>query len=172
VKRFLIKIGLLFLLGGALLACAFSYVIYTGPRMKEQPHLRTYQAIVPALPQGSVPAQVPTTLEDSAAQLAGPVAATQADLANGKTYYTYYCVFCHGEKGDRIGAVGESFTPAPADLRTDRIRRMSRPQLLKSMLTGVGHGPVLEMVVHPKFRRDLVLYVATLAQGENRRSSQ
>jgi cytochrome c5 len=114
---------------------------------------------------------VPATLDDSAAQLAGP-AATRSELAHGKTYYTYYCVFCHGEKGDGLGAVGESWDPAPADLRSDRVRQMGRPQLLKSMLTGVGHDPVLEMVVHPGFRRDLVLYVAALAQTETRRSSQ
>jgi len=171
VKRFLLNIALLFLAGGALVAGGFTYVIYTGPKMKVQPHIRAYQAVAPALPRGSVPVPLPTTLDDSAAQLAG-AAATQSELANGKTYYTYYCVFCHGEKGDGIGAVGESWDPAPADLRTDRVRQMSRPQLLKSMLTGVGHEPVLEMVVHPKYRRDLVLYVAALAQAETRRSSQ
>lgn len=172
MKRFLLIIGLLYLVGGALVAGVFAYVIYTGPKMKEQPHIRAYQSVVPALPRGSVPVQVPITLDDSAAQLAGPVAATPSDLSNGKTYYTYYCVFCHGEKGDGIGAVGESWDPAPADLRTDRVRQMNRPQLLKSMLTGVGHDPVLEMVVHPKYRRDLVLYVATLAQAGTRRSNQ
>jgi len=172
VKRFLLNIGLLFLVGGLLVAGGFTYVIYTGPKMKVQPHIRTYQAVAPPLPPGSVPVQVPTRLDDSAAQLAGPVSATPSDLANGKTYYTYYCVFCHGEKGDGLGAVGESWDPAPADLRTVRVRQMSRPQLLKSMLTGVGHDPVLEMVVHPRFRRELVLYVAALAQTETRRSSQ
>ncbi len=40
MKRFLLSIGLLFVVGGALVAGGFAYVLYTGPKMKVQPHSR------------------------------------------------------------------------------------------------------------------------------------
>lgn len=171
MKNFFIFVAVVMVAGGLIVGGGFAYFLYTGPRMKEQPHVRAYQAAVPAQPKGVVPARARITVENSMAALAQSGAATGADLGAGKVYYTYYCVFCHGAQGDGRGPVGESYAPAPADLRSDRVRRMAPPQLLKNMLTGVGHEPVLEMVVHPEFRRALVFYVAALAQGAGARSN-
>ena len=63
------------------------------------------------------------------------------------------------------GPVGESYFPAPADLRTGKVSHYSDGRLLRAMLTGIGHEPVLERVVPPRHRWCLVLYVRSLAQG-------
>ena len=110
----------------------------------------------------------PTTQE--AATVRNPLfvdrAPTAADYARGKVYYDSYCVFCHNANGDGQGPVGQSFVPFPADLRTARVRAYSDGQLLRAMLTGPGHEPVLAYTVHPEHRWYLVLYVRSLAGGQ------
>jgi len=166
VKNFLAFVAIVLAGGGVVAGSVFLFFFFTAPRMKEQIHIRAYQTVAFSPPRGSVPARKAVTVEDSARDLAGGAPATAAELQNGQTFYTYYCVFCHGERGDGIAAVGASYDPAPADLRTARVRAMQPAQLLKAMLTGVGHEPVLEMVVHPQYRRALALYVHALAQGQ------
>lgn len=145
----------------------FSYVLYQGPRMKEQAHLRAFQAPAPLPPPGTVTVQPPPNLLPEAAEAAGlknPLSGTPEDLERGKVYYQYYCLFCHGEGGGGNGPVGESYMPAPADLRTPRVRGYGDGQLLRAMLTGVGHEPVLEQVVPARHRWYLVLYVRELGR--------
>lgn len=145
-------------LGGAVLAGLFGYALYTGPRMKVQPHLREYQRVMPLPPAGSVSVgnspYVPAKITAAGAE------GTQAgDAKRGAVYYSYYCLACHGEDGRGHGPVGESYVPAPADL--GRLR-MTPSVLHVAMLTGTGHAPVLERVVRPEYRRDLVTYLQTL----------
>ena len=153
----------LFLL--VVMLAAAAHLLVTGPRMKVQPHIRAYQARAPALPDGVVPVQPAPALPapDAARALTNPLAATPAHLAGGKIYYEYYCIFCHGPSGHGDGAVGQSYVPVPADLAAPRVQAFSDGQLLRAMLTGTGHEPVLERVVPPEHRWPLVLYVRALA---------
>jgi mono/diheme cytochrome c family protein len=164
MKKLLLSLAALLVLGFLAVGSAFFYFLVTGPRMKEQPHIRTYQAVMPLPPEGTVPVNPPVTVRESAARLSA------GDAARGKIYYAYYCLFCHGEKGEGRGPVGESYAPSPGDLRTDKVRGLTPQQLLKAMLTGTGHEPVLERVVHPGYRSDLVRYVETLAAGRGGRN--
>jgi mono/diheme cytochrome c family protein len=91
--------------------------------------------------------------------------ATPRDLAAGQVYYQFYCAFCHGIAGDGQGPVGLSFVPFPADLRTQKVRGMSDGEILRAMLTGAGHEPVLEHTVLPQHRWPLVHYVRGLSAG-------
>ena len=99
------------------------------------------------------------------------MADTAADRARGKVYYDYYCVFCHGDKGDGNGPVGESYVPVPADLRAAKIQAYADGELLRAMLVGTGHEPVLGRVVHPEHRWYLVLYVRSMTVGRGTRRS-
>ncbi|SNB46681.1 cytochrome C [Geobacter sp. DSM 9736] len=148
-----------------ILASLFGYVLYTGPRMKEQPHIRAYQTVAPLPPEGTVAVHVPEGIPSSAqaALATNPLEATDLNIERGKVYYGYYCIFCHGEEGRGNGPVGESYSPVPADLRSARVRGYRDGQLLRRMLTGAGHGPVLERVVSPRHRWHIVLYVRSLA---------
>lgn len=160
---------------GFILSVAAALVYLTSPRMYVQPHFRTYQRVAPPLPEGVVVAgpapagptsigqRIPLPSVDEAKSLANPEAATAESLARGKVYYAYYCVFCHGEKGDGNGPVGESYTPIPTDLRADKLRTYSDGQLYRAMLTGIGHDPVLDYTVLPEHRWHLVNYVRALS---------
>ncbi len=61
--------------------------------------------------------------------------------------------------------MGQSFAPGPGNLRSDKVRAMDEAALLRAMLTGVGHDPVLSRVVPPDDRPSLVLYVRALVEG-------
>ncbi|MFB3890613.1 MAG: cytochrome c [Phycisphaerae bacterium] len=153
------------------------YELLTGPTMRyTQPNIRPYHAAMPLPPEGAVPVEdvwpaLPTTAQATTMKVSIP--ATPANIARGKVYYGYYCAFCHGPSGDGRVPVGESFVPAPADLRSPKVRSMSDGQLLRAMLTGDGHRPilvhtgkeaVLEYTVLPEHRDYLVLYVRSLGK--------
>lgn len=142
-------------LGGVGIAGLFGYVLYDGPRMKVQPHLRAYQWQMALPPPGAVPAGPPPVPHPTVPASGGERGAAE----RGAVYYSYYCLFCHGSDGRGRGPVGESYYPAPPDLT-----RVNLPpaDLQVAMLTGVGHSPVLERVVRPEYRQDLVAYLQTL----------
>lgn len=162
MKKILIPI---ILIPPLVIGLLFCIVIFFGPRMKEQHHIRAFQMTLPNIPAGTAsviaPVQLPSTAE--AARLKNPLPASAQNLASARVYYTYYCVFCHGDSGAGDGPVGQSYTPRPADLRNPRLAAYSDGELLRAMLTGVGHAPVLERVVPPEHRWHLVLFVRSLA---------
>lgn len=142
-------------------AATVGYLLLVGPRMRTQPNIRPFQARMPMTPPGAVPVldpvpDLPSLLE--AKNLKNPVKLTKENIARGKIYYTYYCVFCHGDTGRGDGPVGQSYTPKPADLNSLKIRSYSDGQLLLAILAGTGHEPVLNRTVLPDHRWYLVLY--------------
>jgi mono/diheme cytochrome c family protein len=139
-----------------------SYLLLVGPRMYDQPHVRAFQAVMPTTPPGAVPLLEPVPplpSPEEAKALANTLQPTPENLARGKVYYQFYCTFCHGERGDGNGPVGESFVPVPSDLRAAKVRGYSDGQILRAMLTGTGHDPVMNQTVRPQHRWYLVLYV-------------
>lgn len=160
------KLTLFMVLAPPLLgAVLFGYILVRGPRMTVQHHVREFQMALPAAAPGTVsvtpsPDRAPSRAD--AAGLANPVPATRAALAQGAVYYGYYCAFCHGGLGAGDGPVGNSYVPRPADLRLPRVD-YSDGQLLRAMLTGNGHEPVLERVVPAAHRWPLVIYLRSLA---------
>jgi cytochrome c1 len=156
---------LLLVIPPLLLGAIFGYVLYKGPRMTVQHHFREYQMNLPPPVAGSVTVRRPDPSAAEAVQLTPPLQASGANLARGKVYYQYYCVFCHGDTGAGNGPVGQSYTPVPTDLRTAKIAGYSDKDLLRTMLTGVGHEPVLERVVPTEHRWYLVLFVRSLTQA-------
>lgn len=169
-KKLAIAVVCLALLAVAGFHIGMGYTLVMGPRMRIQTNVRTYQAEVPALPEGVVPVGSPDVAPyprapggEQSAAMTSPVSATPESLERGKVYYQYYCVFCHGDPGDGNGPVGQSYVPKPTDLRTPKIGAYSEGKMLRAMLVGVGHEPVLEKVVPPEHRWCLVQYVRSLA---------
>lgn len=156
----------LLLLPPLLVAGLMLFVLYEGPRMRSQHHIREFQMNLPSVPAGTQPAlpvdRLPTPAE--AARLANPLPPTADNLARARVYYTYYCVFCHGDSGAGDGPVGQSYIPRPADLRSPHTASLSDGEVLRAMLTGVGHEPVLQRVVPPEHRWYLALLVRSLAR--------
>lgn len=162
MKKIKILIPLL-VLPPLLVAVLFGFVLYEGPRMKVQHHIRDFQMTLPNIPAGTRPVQPTDRL--AAAQAVNPLPASADNLARARVYYTYYCVFCHGDQGAGDGPVGQSYVPRPADLRTRKVAGYSDGQLLRALLTRTGHEPVLERVVAPEHRWYLVLFVRSLGRS-------
>ncbi len=161
-----------FLAGAALIGIgvvAFFTILFIGPHMRVQQHIRAYQRIMPLPPEGMVPAEpdryaVPSA--EHAADMRNPVPGDPASQNRGRVYYNYYCVFCHGENGQGDGPVGYSYMPAPTDLHAARVLNMTDGELMRAMLLGIGHEPVLPRVVLPDHRWYLVTYVRALGKTE------
>lgn len=144
-------------------------IMFTGPRMQVQEHIRPYQRVMPLPPDGMVPAEPDTYRVPSSQEASGmknPVPDAQNSRDRGRVYYNYYCVFCHGENGQGDGPVGYSYMPAPADLHAPRVLQLSDGDLLRAILLGVGHEPVLPRVVVPEHRWYLVAYVRSLGKTQ------
>ena len=141
------------------------YLLFTGPRMLVQAHIQAFQAPMPPPPRGVLAAESPIPLPSAqeAVGLTNPLASNMTNLERGKVYYGYYCLACHGADGAGDGPVGQSYVPRPKDLRTARVRAFSDGELLRAMLTGTGHEPVLERVVAPEHRWYLELHVRSFA---------
>lgn len=162
------KLIILLVVGPPLLfGAGFLYVLYEGPRMTVQHHIREFQMTMPAPVAGTVPVipgeRLPSAAE--AASMRNPLLKTRQALASARIYYSYYCIFCHGDGGAGDGPVGNSYVPAPADLRSARVAALRDADLLRASLTGPGHEPVLERVVPPEHRWYLVLFIRSLAQA-------
>lgn len=149
-----------------LAAALFGYILVKGPRMTVQHSFREFQLVTPPPPPGTVSVapeaeRLPAAGAEGA--LINPLPRSPQNLARGKVYYQYYCVFCHGEGGAGDGPVGHSYLPRPADLRAARVAGYGDGALLRASLRGIGHEPVLERVVPPEHRWHLMLFVRSLA---------
>jgi len=159
---------ILIVIGGSIIL----YLLFTGPHMYDQPNIRQFQAIMPVTPPNVVPVKdvfEPLPTQEQAKKLVCPLDANEGNVSKGKRYYDYYCVFCHGDKGDGFGPVGFSYVPVPTDLRSNKVRAMSDGELLYSMLTGTGHSPMLQRIIPSEFWWYLVLYVKQFGTTENQK---
>jgi mono/diheme cytochrome c family protein len=167
VKRLIIFVfAAAVVVGGSTIA----YLLFTGPRMFVQPNVRQFQAVMPVTPANTVPVKdvfEPLPSKEQAQKLANPLDANEVNIAKGKVYYGYYCVFCHGDKGDGLGPVGYSYIPAPSDLRSPKVRSMSDGEVLYSMLTGTGHAPMLQRIIPSEYWWYLVLYTRHFEKTDN-----
>jgi hypothetical protein len=163
-----VRLVIIGLVAGSVVAALVASLLLIGPRMKVQPHLLAYQDTLCEAPEGSVPVEGGGLWPDSGQATLPP--AVKPGAAAGRVFYGYYCECCHGEAGDGNGPVGESYVPRPADLRTGEIRRLSDSVLTRAMLLGPGHTvehngtvhPVLARIIPPGDLPSIVLYVKTL----------
>lgn len=95
-----------------------------------------------------------------------PLLATQENLNFGRTYYTYYCMQCHGPEADGKGTVGQSFSPLPANLRSPDVQAKSDGQLFKNISLGYKRQPPLAYTVSEEERWAIILYIRSLAKLE------
>lgn len=132
-----------------------------GPHMVNQQSIKPYERRMPEFPTNNVPTQGRiTTFTTAQSRLAAnPVPGTPANIERGRIFYGYYCLMCHGSKGDGNGSVGQSYDPKPTDLRSPAVAALTDGQLYQRMLVGIGHDPVMIETVHPDRRWPLVLYV-------------
>lgn len=146
---------------------AYWAAMFTGPHMRYQAHIRSFDQPMPLPPPGMVTVEPDERTAPSPAeskQMRNPLAPTPENIETGKIYYGYYCSFCHDDKGQGNGPVGQSYMPKPADLQQADIQDMGDGRLFAAMLLGPGHEPVMERIVQPSHRWYLVLYVRALGR--------
>ncbi|HEX2951427.1 MAG TPA: c-type cytochrome [Armatimonadota bacterium] len=135
--------------------------------MINQRSIKPYEQQMPKVPVGIVPTggrlQAYTAQQITTAK--NPLPSTPANISNGRIYYGYYCLMCHGEKGDGNGPVGESYVPKPTDLSSPTVTSLNDGKLYQAMLHGLGHDPVMDETVQPEQRWPLVMYIRTFAKA-------
>ncbi len=111
-----------------------------GPEMIDQRSIKPFERQMPNAPAGMVPTggrlQTFTILQAAAAK--NPLPPTPTNVSNGRIYYGYYCLMCHGEEGDGNGPVGQSYVPKPTDLSSPAVTALGDGQLYEAMLSGSG----------------------------------
>lgn len=130
-------------------------LLFSGPRMMNQPSLRAFESRVELIPEKSVFYNQKGMDID---KIILPDANAN-NLEKGKVYYGYYCVFCHGEDGSGNGPVGQSYTPVPADLTKGNLQSYETKELYEVSFKGIGHEPVLERVISPEHRKLILVYL-------------
>lgn len=158
IEKYLVIVAGVLVLGAV---AVYLGLLFSGPRMRTQPHIRTFEGSSLPVPNGTVnfPA---SRASEGHAFFRNNLSMTSETTARGRVYYTYYCVFCHGDRGAGDGPVGESYVPTPANLGSSATQSLSDENLLARMMTGVGHDPVLNRIILPEHWEYLLLYVRTL----------
>jgi len=133
--------------------------------MMNQVSVKPYDRPMPDMPAGVVPTtgRLATLTQRESQAKVNPVQRTPAVVSNGKIFYGYYCLMCHGENGDGNGPVGEAYVPKPTDLTSPAVTRLTDGQLYSRMLHGTGHDPVMSQTVLPEHRWPLVHYLRTMS---------
>ncbi len=149
------KLLLIIAISVFLLTIVAAVLLLSGPHMRNQPSLRAFESAVNLPAENSVAYGI---VKFSPEDIVMPET-TGVNLNKGKTYYGYYCIFCHGEDGKGNGPVGQSYIPKPSDLTSDSLQNYSVADLYKHSFTGIGHEPVLERVVPEDFRKFILVYV-------------
>ena len=134
--------------------------------MIDQAKITAFEAAMPQPPEGALSFEAYPDIFSAAtaSRLTNPLPVTEENIARGRTYYKYYCQFCHGANGDGWAPVGESYVPVPANLSSPEVRKMSAGEIYRAMLTGTGHEPALQYIIPQEYRWHLALYTGYLSQ--------
>ena len=154
-------LALIVISGGVIL-----YLMFSGPRMRIQPNLRTYKFSMIQSPQNSVPTGK-YIIDVNTLNVVDSIKPTAQALRTGKVFYGYYCAFCHGENGDGYGPVGYSYIPAPTNLRKIGLKEYSDSQVYSKMVTGTGHSPMLTRIIPQDYGWYIVTYIRTFSDSNS-----
>jgi mono/diheme cytochrome c family protein len=146
------------LLGQVLYGCNYA-------RMRDDEAHQTYQSAMPQMPDHLIPVtggdEVLRTA--NADDLKNPLP-PGTSVAVGKERYGYYCVHCHGPRGEGYGTVGQSFAPLPTNLRSSDVQDQTDGALFYSISFGIARHPPLAETIAIEHRWAIVNYVRAMAQ--------
>jgi mono/diheme cytochrome c family protein len=158
-RRFILPLAVLLLL-----VFAFVVWIWRWPRdMMNQPSIKPQEGVMRpvsplSVPVGGYRTAVLSRLE--AHRLANPVVATPESIARGKTWFTVFCVPCHGVGGQGDGPVAKKLPVPPMDLSNDFIQKEAFENWIFAMVTFGGRVmPAYANDLSIEERWDIVNYV-------------
>jgi cytochrome c553 len=130
-------------------------LLMTGPRMRFQPSVQAFEKRMAYPPENII--SFDHSIFDTTSLVIPPD--VEGNVITGRTYYEYYCTFCHGAEGNGNGEVGKSYVPKPSDLSRGSFSEISPGKFYRASFTGTGHSPVLERVIPFEYRPYILLYV-------------
>ena len=136
-------------------------------RMYDQESVRTYKKEMPPMDERTMPVQggFQDLLAAQPLTLHNPVLPTGLALENGREAYGYFCVHCHGSHLDGLGTVGQSFSPLPADLKSERVQSQADGELYAKIRLGYNRHPRLYTTVGETDTWAIVNYIKSFAPG-------
>jgi mono/diheme cytochrome c family protein len=134
-------------------------------RMTNDEAVNTYGAKMPAMPAHTIPVDDGNELLRTADPrlLVNPVEFGPESIAQGRQAYAYFCMHCHGPKGDGHGTVGQSFAPLPAGLESAMVQQQSDGELFVKISLGYKRHPPLAYTVAAADRWAVINYLRSLA---------
>jgi len=133
-------------------------------RMNEQETIKTYEQTVPAMPEGTIPADggVEILRHANSKELKNPLPFTPLAVEQGNTAYGYFCIQCHGPQADGRGTVGQSFSPLSANLADPQVQAQSDGEIFVKILLGFKRHPPLATTVSEEDTWAVVNYLRSL----------
>ena len=160
----------------AVLLAAYGVLVfidnYASPgRMRETPVVRPHEREILIMAAGVVPATGGEAFYRAtpANELRSPLQAPDPEvIAAGKNLYFIYCAQCHAQNYDGNGTVGQSFTPLPTDLRSEKVQSMSAGKIFKDISYGLpkGRQPSLATTIDITDRWRIIAFVKSLGLRE------
>ncbi len=149
-------------LAAILVLCGCDYA-----RMREQESIRTYETPMPEMPEETIPIRggLQVAREIDLEDLQNPLPYDRASIDQGEGAYGYFCIMCHGAKGEGNGTVGQSFYPLPTNLKSEYVEVQSDGELFYSITFGIGRHPPLGYTVAEKDRWAIVHYIRFLGKN-------
>jgi mono/diheme cytochrome c family protein len=149
------------------LFCLAAFAGCNYQRMRDQESVRTYKKEMPEMDGRTIPVSdgFQTLLTADPDSLQNPVPPTKESVERGKQAYGYYCVQCHGVRFDGMGTVGQSFSPLPANLRTDHVQMHSDGNLYAKIRLGHRRHPRLYTTMSEGDTWAVVDFIKTLNRG-------
>jgi len=188
VKTFKITSRLSILAAALLLASCGQYDQSPGveymPDMYRTPALEPYsgntnyadsmEARLPAegsIPRGHLPYGIPNSNEGyemAGNLLKNPLAASEANLADGKDIYTKFCQHCHGKTGMGDGPTVEAGHPPPPAYNSTSLAGLVEGKMFHSITYGKNlMGPHASQL-NTEERWKVILYVQTLQNPDGK----
>lgn len=101
--------------------------------------------------------------EEAGKKLKNPLTATPENLAEGKKLYEYYCIHCHGEKGNGRGTIVEAgkFPQVPS-YYGPQLRDLPEGKMFHSITYGKNLMGSHASQLSPEERWKVILYVQEL----------
>jgi len=134
-------------------------------RMTNDEAVNTYQAVMPDMDDRTVSVGAadlpPAGVEPR--DLVNPLPVAAESVEQGRVGYGYYCLPCHGPRGDGRGTVGQSFAPLPTDLGSEAVLQQSDGELFHKITAGFKRHPPLGYTVAVEDRWAVIIYLRNRA---------
>ena len=152
-----------------LMGLAFLLPVVSGcnyGRMNEQESVRTYETTIPEMPPETIPVTggVQTLRAADPQNLKNPLPDSEESVNQGGQAYSFFCVHCHGPKGDGNGTVGQSFYPLSSDLTSPYVQEQRDGVLFSKISLGYRRHPPLADTMSTEDRWAVILYLRSFTR--------